>query len=107
MYKNLLPLARGTYRSYKLSLKTAGTPTSLAGAEVEFLLVDNDGSSSEDAIIRKLFYSDVSDEYSVLIEIEPEDTAELDAKDYWYRINLTPFDGQKTRISKGILKLEM
>lgn len=103
-----LTINRGTTYTIGVVYKRNGVATTLVGATVRFTVKPvewNDDMDDSDAdIIKNITDGNSAGEATIIID--PEDTAELTPKKYYYDIKVEQADGEIYKIDEGTIKLD-
>lgn len=103
-----IKINRGTTFTIGVLYKRNGVVTSLVGATVRFTMKTrefDDNVTDSDAILKKNI-TDGTAEGTATIEIEPDDTAEIEPRTYYYDIKVEQADGKIYKIDEGKIKLD-
>jgi hypothetical protein len=103
-----LTINRGTTYTIGVVYKRNGVATTLVGATVRFTVkpteYDEDMDDSDALIIKNITDGNSSGEAT--ITIDPEDTAEITPRKYFYDIKVEQANGEIYKIDEGTIKLD-
>jgi uncharacterized protein with LGFP repeats len=104
-------LARGTTYTVGVQTKNSdGTARSLVGATIQFTIKDKeyDAVSNDDtATVKKDVTSHIDAANGISsIVLDPEDTALVTPRDYWYSIHVLDADGARYKLDEGRIKID-